>query len=390
ADDAAGAVAMLDVDDLSSLNVATGYDTGDRLLGTMEDVLRRALPEGLGFEKLESGRFVIWLPSPDLDQAASLVENLRKLAASSFVEVSSGPMSRPVSAGLAPTFAEAGRNRALVHVSSAVARAKALGGNRLEMDRGQPEAPALIGRAQIEAAVESGALDYYVQPIVDLSTDHVAGVEALLRWRQDDGDVVGPADFIHRLERLPDVSEDVFQDLACRTAHPFVTAPDPIFCTFNISGVILDGVGSAGCRWMRHLLDHIPPEHLVVEVVEYAVMARPDRTADLLTRLSAQGVRVALDDFGTGLSNLDRLKELPVTFLKLDRLFIQDIGRDTRCDIIVRNMIQLADDLGIKIIAEGVEQADQQKLLTEMGAHFGQGFHLGRPQPAGTWQQKLL
>lgn len=209
ADDAAGAVAMLDVDDLSSLNVATGYDTGDRLLGTMEDVLRRALPEGLGFEKLESGRFVIWLPSPDLDQAASLVENLRKLAASSFVEVSSGPMSRPVSAGLAPTFAEAGRNRALVHVSSAVARAKALGGNRLEMDRGQPEAPALIGRAQIEAAVESGALDYYVQPIVDLSTDHVAGVEALLRWRQDDGDVVGPADFIHRLERLPDVSEEI-------------------------------------------------------------------------------------------------------------------------------------------------------------------------------------
>lgn len=384
-----GAVAVLDVDDLAGLNAQNDFDTGDRLLSGIEDTLRRSLPDGLEVERMESGRFLIWLPQTDIDSAAHLVERLRSTASQAYVDGVKGPTSRTLSAGLALTSEDQEPGRAVLHADSAVAHAKLRGGNRLEIIDAGASPPSGPTRGDIEAGIQSGALSYHVQPIVETATNRIVGVEALLRWKQADGAVVGPAQFAEHLDRIPELAADLFPVLAVEAAEAFVRRPDPIFFTLNISAAILDDSDGTGCRWLNEVLLRLPPEQIIVEIVETAVIAQPARALELVARLRKQGVRVALDDFGTGLSNLDRLRQMPVDFLKIDRTFIVGIGTGGREETILRNVIRMAADLGMEIIAEGVEEAHQAEAVRSLGIRYAQGYFFGRPGPAADWDRRL-
>ena len=384
-----GALALLDIDDLAGVNTAQDFDTGDRLLNAVGDALRRALPDGATLERLQSGRFLLWMPDATMEAARDEVEHLRALASRNVVEGSAGSVSRPVSAGLVVADPSESRARAILRADAALAQAKRMGGDRLAAIRSLPIPALAPPREAIEEAIATRALEYHVQPILALEARRPVGVEALLRWNRPDGAVMGPAGFMDTLDRIPEAGSDLFPDMAVEAATPFVTGPAPIYATFNITGAALDGLHRPEGRWLAEMLERLPPERLVLEIVETAVVVCPETTVTLIESLRARGVRIALDDFGTGLSTLDRLRCFPVDILKIDRTFIDGLGGTGREEAILASLVALAHGLDIDIVAEGIETEEQATQLIGLGIRYGQGYHLGRPAPASDWAERM-
>ncbi|GIT89752.1 GGDEF-domain containing protein [Jannaschia pagri] len=385
-----GILGLLDVDDMAGLNATHDFDTGDQLLDRLEDVLTRALPPELTITRLSNARFLLIFRGMDMAAAAATAERLRDLASRTYVDREAGIAGRTISAGLVRTFAHQDFDRAVLLADTVVSRAQANGGNRTEVDdRATPGVKPPVSQETLLAAIERGDLRYHLQPIVATETDAVVGMEALLRWVRQDAPAVPPAVFIDQVDRIPDEAADTFPEIAERATRPFRTEGADFFFNFNITGAVLDGADSASCRFLRGLLDRLPPDRLVLEVVESAVIARPERAHDLVTRLRERGARIALDDFGTGLSNLDRLRHFPVDFVKIDRALVAGLDGDARARIIVRHLVSMTRDLGIEIIAEGVETQAEATAVASIGIRYAQGFFYGRPEAPDLWAERL-
>ncbi|MDB2406971.1 GGDEF domain-containing phosphodiesterase [Jannaschia sp.] len=383
-----GCLALIDVDDLRALVEEHDYDVSMRLLQRIHDALRRAMPPGARLQKAGEGRFVLCMPKMTLAEATESVEALRRIGGQALIGGTAGTAMRTLSAGLIQVPANEPHSRAILRCGTEVARAKAFGGDRLRSGQDWPSCGATPTLAEIEAGLATGALRYHVQPIIDLAGGHVAGLEALLRWTQPDGTLVEPGKFVDVLERIPNHLVDLLPRLLEHLADSLVARPG-LFVTINITGAVMDGPNSGSCLWLQEVLRRLPPDQLVVEIVESAVIARPARAQDLVTRLRAQGVRVALDDFGTGLSNLDRLRKMEVDILKMDRGFVAGLGGDGREEVILRNLVRMTQELGISLCAEGIEDETQRATVAGLGIRYGQGFHLGRPAPVEEWIGRL-
>ena len=385
----AGALALFDVDRLQDVNVARGYDTGDRLLDAISDVIQRAMPAWATFDRMDGGRFVLWLPHTTLRAAAGIVERIRALASSAIADSDQGIVSRSLSAGLVAAYPEEGRDRAVLRADAALARAKAFGGDRTEITRALPM-PALIPpQAEIENAIVERALEYHVQPIVDLRDRRAVGAEALLRWNRPDGRIVGPMNFVDTLRRLPKAETELFPKIAIEAATSLVNGDGNLYTTFNVDGQMLEGKDGPAARWLSVLLERLPPKQLVLEIVETAVILQPESALGLIERMRARGIRIALDDFGTGMSSLNRLRQFPVDILKIDRVFTNGLGGAGREEAIIDGVVSLSDKLGLDLIVEGIETEAQARILAGLGVRFGQGYHLGRPGPAAEWAKTL-
>lgn len=384
-----GALVMIDLDDLAGLNASDGFDVGDRLLDAAGDVLRRALPDGAELERMQGGRFLVWLPPGMRDTARAEAERLRGLAGHAIVEGHRGPVSRNVSAGTVEAPPDEPRARIILHADVALARAKLMGGGRTEAVSTFPVPAVVPSRAEIEAAIAERALEYHVQPIVRLDSGEPAGVEALIRWTRPGGDVLGPAGFLGALNRLPEAGAELLTEMAEAAARPFVTSPGNAYVAFNVSGAVLDGTSPAGGRWLAEVVERVPADRLVLEIVETAVIVRHDHARARIDELRDRGVRFALDDFGTGLSNLERLRKLPADIVKIDRGFVADISHDPRARAIVGALVALAQELRIELVAEGIETREHARQLLELGVPCGQGYHFGRPSAAGDWAARL-
>ena len=375
-----GAVAILDIDDLASVNRTAGFDTGDRLLERIGDTLLRALPPGQGLERLGNGRFALWMPGLDLDHAVASAERLRGLAGLSFVDATEGVLSRSLSVGVTEVDGNAGRDRVLLQADAALRRAKSLGGARVERSRA-PAAPRLSTREEVSAAIAAGQLHYRTQPIVRLSDGRAAGAEALLRWTRPDGATMGPDAFVDQIDRIPAIGADLLGTMAAATVAPLL-ARDDMFVSFNVTGALLDGSGIEADAWLDALLDALPAHRVVLELVESATIVCSETALRRLAELRMRGVRVALDDFGTGLSTLQRLVDFPVDLLKIDRAFVQAMDTGGRAESVIRGLCTIATDLGIETVAEGIETEAQRDAMRGLGVTYGQGWLHGRPMPA--------
>ncbi|MEM7641193.1 MAG: GGDEF domain-containing phosphodiesterase [Pseudomonadota bacterium] len=382
-DGSGGAVVLLDVDGMSILNEVEGYDVGDRLLDRIGDALARVLPRGAGLERLENGRFALWMPAATVDEAAALADQMRKIASQAIVPGRSGNLTRTLTAGVTAVSGQEGRARALLHADAAVARAKALGGDRIERSTAPLTPPLLSTRAEVSRAISSGELAYHLQPIVDLKTERPVGAEALLRWHRGDGQTVGPDSFVDQIDRIPVAGADLIPDLAVSAVGDLLTQSEN-YVTFNVTGAVLDGSDGPGRRWLETLLTRLPPDRVVIEIVESAIVVSPERSIALIRSLRSRGVRIALDDFGTGLSNLERLRRIPADILKMDRAFVEGLGTDGREEAILRCLASLAQALDLDLVAEGIETAGQARALRDLGVKYGQGWYFGRPSPEFT------
>jgi predicted signal transduction protein with EAL and GGDEF domain len=261
-----------------------------------------------------------------------------------------------------------------------------------EAARHSPDRLALLAdlrRALREDAPDDGIMLFY-QPQIAIPTGEVVGVEALLRWQHPERGLVGPEELIRVAEPTP-----VMRLLTLRVLHDVVAqvatwreAGRSLRVAVNVSARDLHAGGIAD-RVEELLREYaVPVELLQLEITESALMADPHRVLNTITRLDRMGVAISLDDFGTGYSSLQHLRRLPLAEVKIDRSFVLGMATDRGDAAIVRSVIDLAEALGLRAVAEGVEDERTWRLLAAAGCHAAQGWFHARPMPAAdleTW-----
>ncbi|WP_370324913.1 EAL domain-containing protein [Euzebya sp.] len=241
--------------------------------------------------------------------------------------------------------------------------------------------------AEMAAAVEGGQLRLVYQPVVDLRSGHLAGVEALVRWEHPARGTVPPAEFIAAAEAYGCIqvitrwvlAEACDQLAGWRSAGQ---ADDDFVLAVNVSALDLGDPGVVDHLRVLLARTGVPARSVHLEITETALVADIDAVADHLATLREMGVRLAIDDFGTGESSLGHLHRFRVDLLKIDRVFVERFGDDDRADVIARGVVGIARALALATVAEGIETSGQARQVRSFGCDLGQGFLFGRPVPA--------
>ena len=235
----------------------------------------------------------------------------------------------------------------------------------------------------LRRAVDERQLVLHYQPVVDLARGHIRGFEALVRWRHPIRGLIPPADFIPLAEEtglIVSIGEWVL-GAACRQGATWrELRPDlPLTMAVNVSPRQFSGETFGHALWRALGETGLPPDRLKLEVTEQALAEDAEVTASFLHSIKSLGVRVALDDFGVGYSSLGRLHLLPLDALKVDRSFIEGLGRDPHAAAFVRLVIELGHELGLRVTAEGIETDEQRRIVSDLGCEQGQGYLFSRP-----------
>jgi len=244
---------------------------------------------------------------------------------------------------------------------------------------------------ELRAALESDALQLYFQPKIDMAGGKICGAEALLRWNHPEQGFIPPDAFIPIAEQtgLIEPLTRWVLNKALEQCSQWHDAGFPLSVAVNLSARslhntnIIDHVAQALVNW------DVSPRYLYLELTESAIMADPERAMELLTRLHNMGVVLSVDDFGTGYSSLAYLKKLPVDEIKIDKSFVMDMNRDSNDSVIVRSTIDLAHNMSLKVVAEGVEDMDILQQLTSLRCDIVQGYFLSRPLPPEEFMRRL-
>jgi EAL domain-containing protein (putative c-di-GMP-specific phosphodiesterase class I) len=258
-----------------------------------------------------------------------------------------------------------------------------------EQDAHDPDRLALIG--ELRAGIQRDELVLHYQPKLSLSTGRCDRVEALVRWQHPRHGLMQPDHFIPLAEQtglIKPLTHWVLE-AALRQCRAWQDIGLDIKVAVNLSMRNLHDPDLVGLVAQLLETTGVQPKSLNLEVTESALMTDPRRALGSLARLREIGVEVAIDDFGTGHSSLSYLKQMPVEEIKLDRSFVRDMRTDKNDYTIVRSTIELAHDLGLRVIAEGVEDQATWDLLVELGCDLAQGYHMSRPLPAGDLRRWL-
>lgn len=361
-------LALVDIDHFKRVNDVHGHAAGDELLRRTADVWRSFEVPGMVVGRRGGDEFAVLLPGLTGPQARDVAEHLCAIAPT------------PASCGVAEHAVGETATEVLRRTDSALYAAKAAGRGRTVLS--QIHRPRLV--TELADAITGGELRVELQPVVDLASRQVEGVEALARWDHPTLGRVPPDEFVAAAEDggLIDALGSAVLARACRDARELERRWGRAFhLGVNVSGRELAGSGYAD-RLLRVLSETgWPPQRLVVEVTESVVDATGPAALGALAVLRDHGIRVAVDDFGTGWSSLSRLDELPVDYLKLDRAFLTSITSSPRRTTTVRGLLRLCAELDVAVIAEGVETEEQATLLEDLGCTAGQGFLFGAPRP---------
>jgi diguanylate cyclase (GGDEF)-like protein/PAS domain S-box-containing protein len=383
------ALLILVLDHFKEITSTLGHHNSDMIVRELAGRLGDSLGDGDRVARLRGDEFGVLLPDAGATLARQVGERLVRSLERPFV-VQQLPIEASATVGIAVAPDHGTEAESLLrHADAAVRSAQAADGHAIVMyspscETHDPAKLALLG--ELRRALEANELLLHYQPKVDLKTRTVVGAEALLRWPHPKRGLVPPDTFIPLAERtalLRPLTRWVL-DRAMGEAKGWERAGRQLPVSVNLSarclhdGRILDDVEEA-------LLTHdLRPQGLVLEVTESAVMQEPARAAELLSSLSGRGVRVSIDDFGTGYSSLGLLRGLPVAELKIDKSFVLGMagekGEDTA---IVRSTADLAHNLGLGVVAEGVEDQWTLDMLGSFGCDEAQGYHIARPMPSG-------
>lgn len=384
-----GALLFVDLDRFKPVNDVHGHEVGDRVLQEVARRLEACVREDEMLARVGGDEFVIVLPR--LDGAAGRPAQL----AAAVIDA----VSRPVRVGKAEVvlctsigisrFPEDGDSAsALIHAADmAMLQAKQNGRAGFAFyasEMGVRAQLTLNIERRLQQALERGGLALHYQPIVELASGRVEGVEALVRLEDGAVPAIGPAVFVPIAEScglIAPLGEWVARE-ACRQQVGWQAGGAPLSISVNVSALQFRRAGFVG--HIRDLIgaSGIDPQRLVVELTETAVMENLAEAVAILHELRALGVRVALDDFGTGYSSLSTLSTLPLDKLKIDQSFVRRIETDHASRAVIDAVIALASSLGLELVAEGIETEAALRYLRERGCHLGQGYYFSRPLPA--------
>ncbi len=385
------AVMLLDLDRFKEINDTLGHHVGDRLLEQIGPRLLGVLRPNDVVARLGGDEFAILLPHSghggrDPETAcAALAKRLMTALREPFT-VDGLLLAVEASAGLAlypqhGVSAEELVQRADIAMYLAKAGHEGFCFYNSKLDEHSPRKLALL--AGLRTGISRGELVVHYQPTVDLDTGAVQGVEALVRWRHPTEGLLPPGEFIPLAESsgLIDEVTSYVLDQALAQCRIWLTAGDPLRISVNVSARSLLDV-TLPDRVSAALLRHdVPATLLELEITESAVLADPVRATAILSRLQQLGVSVSIDDFGTGYTSLSYLRDLPVNELKIDRSFVGRMLTSSKDAIIVRTSVELARRLGLRTVAEGVEDESTWRALQALNCELAQGFLVARPLP---------
>ena len=377
------ALLIMDLDHFKDINDTLGHPIGDMLLTQVAQRLRGKLRASDTVARMGGDEFAVLLPAVDAKHAGMAARMLLQALRAPFtVEEHNFGVGASIGIALYPengVDANVLMQRADVAMYAAKSSGSGFSFYNPAIDRNYPKRLTLL--TDLRQAVEKEQFELYYQPIVSLSTDKVVGIEALVRWRHPRDGILLPDSFIPLLEQsgmINGLTPWVVSE-ALRYTNAMQEAGMPLTVSVNLSMRDLQDANIT--ESFAELLNahNVDPNLITLEVTESAVMTDPSRTFDLLNKLSGMGLRVAIDDFGTGYSSLTYLKKLPVTTLKIDKSFVCGMVSDINDAAIVRTSIDLAHNLGLKVIAEGVENEIAFKQLKSLGCDLVQGHYVGRP-----------
>jgi diguanylate cyclase (GGDEF)-like protein len=380
------ALLLMDLDHFKEVNDTLGHHRGDRLLQEVGSRLQTALRPSDVVARLGGDEFVVMLPLSGSGDAVLVAQKVMTALEPPFI-IEGLPVAVEASIGIA-IYPDHGPtpDDLMQRADVAMYAAKQSGSGSIiydaKLDQHSPRRLALMG--ELRQAIEQNQLLLHYQPKIDLKTRRIIGVEALARWKHPAHGFIPPDEFIPPAERtglIKPLTLWIFNK-AQRQCLASRREGNQLTMSVNLSA--------------RNLLDpHLPEqlgkllqtssgvsEGLELEITESAIMADPGRALESITRLRALGIRFSIDDFGIGYSSLAYLKKLPVDSIKIDKSFVINMAGNQNDAVIVRSTIDLAHNLGLKVIAEGVENKDLWDRLSALGCDEAQGYYMARPMPA--------
>jgi diguanylate cyclase (GGDEF)-like protein len=382
----------LDMDGFKEVNDMFGHSSGDLVL---QEVARRLTevvrPEDM-VTRMGGDEYVILLVGADATAAESTAARLSEELAKPF-DLGGASVDLEVSIGMAT--AQPGDDAATLirNADTAMYHAKEQRLGRAQYDDELPTQTgggahtgnrlSLLG--DLRRALHEGEIMLHYQPKVDLVTGRMEGAEALARWQHPVRGLLQPGTFIDMVDRTNLSRQFTAQllDLALAQVARWATEGLEVPVSVNLARRCLFDTGLADSVSQSLARHAIPPRLLCLEITETTLVREPEQVVQTLHELRSLGVTVSLDDFGTGYSSLSYLKDLPIDELKIDRSFVADLTDvASRASILVRSTIELAHNLGLTVVAEGVEDAETQRQLAQLGCDQVQGFHVARPMPA--------
>ncbi|MDH5649257.1 MAG: EAL domain-containing protein, partial [Gammaproteobacteria bacterium] len=387
------ALIIMDLDRFKEINDTLGHQVGDQVLRQAAERLQRILRKSDIVVRLGGDEFAVLLPVGDEIYAKHVAEKIL-LAFNKVFDLGHHHMYVGSSLGIA-LFPNHGRNVETLIRHADVAMYVAKRANRGYTIYNIEEDPHSLRRLALEKdlhdAIDNDRLTLHYQPKVDLGTGSVVGVEALLRWMHPTQGEIPPSEAIPIAEQtglikplLSWVLEKSLSQLASWRKNNINLSLSVNISAWNLTDpALIETLRSRLCEW------NIPPSSLELEITESAMMADPERAMKVLTGLEKMGISLAIDDFGTGFSSLTYLKRLPVSCLKIDKSFVKNMTVDNDDVVIVQSTIDLAHNLKLHVVAEGVENEKTLNQLAALGCETAQGYYISSPLSADNFTRWL-
>ena len=382
------AVLFIDIDRFKVINDTMGHLIGDHLLVEIARRLESCLRPGDTIARVGGDEFTVLLEDlEDEPEAISIAHRIQKELSASII-LDGHEIFNTVSVGIAPSSAGYDSPAHIMRdADTAMYRAKLMGKNRHEIfDKAMHE--AAVGLLQLETdlrhALERDEFFIHYQPIVSLDNFRLCGFEALVRWRHPERGLISPMDFIPLAEetgQIIPIGQWVLRQ-ACKQMHKWQRQygmENPLFISVNLSGKQF--AQSDLIEQIENIITEtrLNPRGLKLEITETVVMENIEMATQMLQQLRDLGVQLSIDDFGTGYSSLSYLHRFPIDTLKVDKSFVMAMVDNNENIEIVRTIIMLAQNLGMDVIAEGIETKEQLALLRKLKCEKGQGYYFSKP-----------
>ena len=379
-------VIFLDLDGFTAVNDLVGHGAGDLVLAQAARRLRAVVPAQDTVARWGGDEFAVLMENAaTAKEIAELAERLAGIVAGEPFRVAERDLGMTASVGVALADGSA-PGVVLRNADVAMARAKDTGGGRVEVYEAHMHADVvrrLDMASDLQRAIAREELQLQYQPIVELATSRVTGAEALIRWRRGD-EAVSPRAFLAVAEDsglIVALGEWVLRKV-CQQGAAWRDASWDVGVSVNIALRQLNAPHFPAQVAAALAESGLPPSALTIELSERMLVEDAGLIADRLAELHDLGVKLAIDDFGTGYASLAHLRQLPADIIKIDPSFISGLGQDPVLTMLTKTIVQVGRDLGMQVVAEGIEQPRQLAELREMGCGYGQGFLVARPMAA--------
>ncbi len=385
------ALMMMDLDRFKDINDTLGHQVGDQVLEQVAHRLVNTLRDTDTVARLGGDEFAIALPLQDQEYAENMAKKILDSLEKPF-QVEGYQLFVGASIGMAIYPDHGERVEVLLQhadVAMYVAKRGNIGYRIYDSTQDKDNMGRLALSNDLRNALNNEELMVYYQPKLDMKSGLIIGVEALVRWNHPERGFIPPDQIIYIAEHtglIKQLTHWVVKEAISQCSH-WNNRGMKLSVSVNLSTRNLQDQGLIEIVESNLVNYNFPPELLVLEVTESAMMLEPEFASQILTRMDAIGVCISIDDFGTGFSSLAYLRQLPVDELKIDKSFVMNMDKNENDAVIVKSTIDLAKNLGLRVVAEGVEGAETWDLLNILNCDYAQGFYMSKPLPADALEQ---